>query len=45
MGYLEIEIAVTFKDGHGWTGAWNKRFSTKFVLSTCVGLIEMFRDV
>ena len=45
MGFLKIEIAATFKDGHGWTGAWNKRFSLKYVLSTGVGLVEMFRGV
>ena len=45
MGYLKIEIAVTFKNGHGWMGLLNKKFSPKYVLSTCVGLVEMFRDV
>ena len=45
MGYLKIEIAVTFKNAHGCKGAWNKKFSPKYVLSTCVGLVEMFRDV
>ena len=44
-GYLKIEIAVTFRNAHGCKGAWNKKFSPKYVLSSCVGLVEMFRDV